>query len=78
MTVLKSELHGTLVLDLSGVEFMDDSGMGLLVGAAKRLRDKDGCLVLRNVRAEIRRTLEITGLAKFPGLIIERDRPTSV
>jgi anti-sigma B factor antagonist len=71
---LELDLHGTLVLDLFGVDFMDDSGLGLLVGAVKRLRERGGSLVLRNVQSEILRTLEITGLMKLPGLTVETDR----
>lgn len=73
MKVLRPELHGTLVLDLSGVGFMDDSGLGALVGALKRLRDGGGSLILRNPRPQILRALELTGLAKLPGLTIETD-----
>lgn len=72
---VKPELHGTLVLDLADVEFMDDSGLGFLVATIKRLGESDGSLVLRNVRPQILRTLEITGLAKLPGLAIETDEP---
>lgn len=70
---LEPELQGTLVLDLAAVEFMDDSGLGLLVGTVKRLRDQEGSLVLRNPRSQILRVLEITGLVKMPGLTIEHD-----
>jgi len=73
MKVLKPQLHGPLVLDLSGVEFMDDSGLGLLVGALKRLRGEGGSLILRNPRPQILRALEMTGVAKLPGLTIETD-----
>lgn len=69
---LEPEMHGTLVLDLSGVDFMDDSGLGLLVGAVKRLREREGSLVLRNPNSQIMRVFEVTGLVKVPGLTIER------
>jgi anti-sigma B factor antagonist len=68
---LGPELHGTLVLDLAGLEFIDDSGLGLLVGSLKRLRQQGGALVLRNPTAQIRRVLEVTGVEKIPGLTIE-------
>lgn len=59
---LEPELHGTLVLDLAAVDFMDDSGLGLLIGAVKRLREEGGSLVLRNPNDQILRVLEMTGL----------------
>lgn len=68
---LEPELHGRLVLDLAAVDFIDDSGLGLLVGTLKRLGRQGGSLVLRNPSAPILRVLEVTGLAKVPGLEIE-------
>ena len=68
---LEPELHGTLVLDLSGVGYIDDSGLGLLVGTLKRLHQRNGRLVLRDPRSEIRRVFEVTGIVRLPGLSIE-------
>ena len=59
---LAPELHGTLVLDIAAVEFMDDSGLGLLVGFVRRLSQQGGSLVLRNPTDQIRRVFEVTGL----------------
>lgn len=47
-----------LVLDLAGLEFMDSSGIAVLVVAARRSQ-----LQLRNPREMIRRLIEIAGLA---------------
>lgn len=71
--VLRPELHGTLVLDVAGVEFMDDSGLGLLVGSLKRVVQQGGTLVLRNPNTHIRRVLELTGVDRIPGLTVESD-----
>jgi anti-anti-sigma factor len=71
--VLAPELHGTLVLDMAGVTFIDDSGLGMLVGTLKRLTREGGSLVIRNPSAQIRRVLEITGIERVPGLTIEPD-----
>ena len=68
---LDPELHGTVVLDLAAVDYVDDDGLGLLVWAIKRLRLEDGSLILRNPQGPIRRALEMTGLSKVPGLTVE-------
>jgi anti-sigma B factor antagonist len=39
----------TIVLDLSGTDFISSSGVGLLIGTASVLRDKNGDLVLMNL-----------------------------
>ncbi|MBV8981723.1 MAG: STAS domain-containing protein [Acidimicrobiia bacterium] len=51
-----------IVLDLSGLEFIDSTGLGVLVGILKRLVTRDGRLVLRSPRPAARRVFEITGL----------------
>lgn len=53
-----------VALDISGLEFCDSSGLGVLVGAVNRARTSGGGLALVGVRECILRTLRITGLTK--------------
>ena len=53
-----------IVVDLEGVEFLDSTGLGVLVGGLKRLRGKDGDLVLVCTQPRILKVFEITGLTK--------------
>ncbi len=56
-----------LVLDLAELEFIDSSGLSVLVMALKRLRERDGDLRLRSVPAQTRRVLAVSGLDRvFP------------
>ena len=56
-----------LVLDLSDVEFLDSTGLGVLVGALNRVRANDGSLALILTQERILKIFEITGLRKvFP------------
>jgi anti-sigma B factor antagonist len=52
-----------VVLDLSGVEFMDTSSLAVIVGHWKRLEAAGGTLVLAGARYRYTKTLWITGLA---------------
>lgn len=52
-----------VVVDLSGVTFIDASGLGVLVAALKRARARHGELVLRDPAPGVVRTLELTRLA---------------
>ena len=54
----------TLVLDLSGVTFIDSSGLGVLVGVLKRIEEEgdDGGLEIRGLAGPARKVFEITGL----------------
>jgi anti-sigma B factor antagonist len=51
-----------IVLDCRGLEFLDSSGIGLLVATRKRLGD-GGELVLDSPPAHVRKVLELTGVA---------------
>lgn len=52
-----------MVVDLSGVTFVDSSGLGVLVGALRRVQDVGHTLVLRAPTTSLKRVLEVTGLA---------------
>jgi anti-anti-sigma factor len=54
-----------LVVDLSGVYFMDSTGLAVLAVAHKRLQHAGGGLVLAGPTPAVRRSLEITGLDKM-------------
>src|SRR4051794_35004048 len=51
-----------VVVDLSGVEFCDSTGLNVLLSAMKRLREHGGSLELAAPRAAVRRILQVTGL----------------
>ncbi len=51
-----------LVADLSAVEFLDSTGLGVLVGGLKRLRTHEGSLALVMTTDRISRIFKITGL----------------
>jgi anti-sigma B factor antagonist len=53
-----------IVVDLQGVDFLDSTGLGVLVGGLKRLRSHDGDLVLVCTANRILKVFEITGLTK--------------
>ncbi|MEW1956426.1 STAS domain-containing protein [Kineococcus sp. NPDC059986] len=59
--------HHHLVVDMEGVEFLDSTGLGVLVGGLKRVRSHDGSLHLVCQREKILKVFRITGLTKvFP------------
>ena len=59
---LVSEGHRQIVVDLEGVDFLDSTGLGVLVGGLKRLRSHGGDLSLVCTQARILKVFEITGL----------------
>src|SRR5205085_9044125 len=61
---LVSEGKHRMIVDLEGVEFLDSTGLGVLVGGLKRLRSHDGDLLLVCTQGRILKVFEITGLTK--------------
>ena len=56
-----------VVIDLAGVRFIDSSGLGVLVGALRRINGAGHALILRAPSVSLLRVLEMTGLADvFP------------
>src|SRR6058998_1092934 len=51
-----------IVVDLSDTTFLDSTALGVLIGAVKRLRSRDGALTIVNTDQNIAKTFEITGL----------------
>jgi anti-sigma B factor antagonist len=54
-----------VVLDLGGVDFMDSSGLKVLIGQTVRRGEAGGSLYVRNASSAVRRVVEITGLNQF-------------
>lgn len=53
-----------LVVDLEAVEFLDSTGLGVLVGGLKKVRAHDGSLRLVCTQDRLLKIFRITGLAK--------------
>ena len=67
MADLTAQGRSQLAVDLEGVEFMDSTGLGVLIGGLKRCREAGGTLALLRPREPVRKVLTITGLDKvFP------------
>jgi anti-sigma B factor antagonist len=53
-----------LIVDMEAVEFLDSTGLGVLVGGLKRVRAHDGWIDLVCTQSRILRIFKITGLNK--------------
>jgi anti-sigma B factor antagonist len=53
-----------LIVDMEGVEFLDSTGLGVLVGGLKRVRAHEGWIDLVSTQGRILRIFRITGLNK--------------
>lgn len=53
----------TVVVDISGLRFLDSSGIAALLGARQEIVDAGHGFELRGAHGIVRRVLEVTGLA---------------
>jgi anti-sigma B factor antagonist len=60
--------HHNLVVDVQKVDFLDSTGLGVLVGALKRVRADGGSLDIVCTQERILKIFQITGLDKVFGL----------
>jgi anti-sigma B factor antagonist len=58
----------TVHVDLSRLDFLDSSGMGVLVAACRRVTAAGGAFAVCCDEGGVRRSLEIAGLREFLGL----------
>ncbi len=57
-----------IVVDLEDVDFLDSTGLGVLVGGLKRVKPFDGEMGILCTQEKILRVLRITGLTKVFGI----------
>ncbi len=62
-----------LVLDLGDVEFVDSSGLSVLITAMKRCRESGGDVVLARARNGVRKLLELTRLHRVMEVVDDLD-----
>ncbi|MEK3730832.1 MULTISPECIES: anti-sigma F factor antagonist [Paenibacillus] len=54
-----------LVMSLKNLEFMDSSGLGVILGRYKSIKHKGGKMALCDVKPQVYRLLEMSGLFKI-------------
>lgn len=64
ITELVADGHYQIVIDMEAVEFLDSTGLGVLVGGLKKVRAHDGSLELICTQDRLLKIFRITGLAK--------------
>ena len=65
---IDAALPNRLELDLSGVTFMDSSGIAVLLRARRRLNELDGKLIVRSIPTQPRKVLDAAGVGRIISL----------
>ena len=76
LTELRPPDVSQIIVELSALEFIDSTGLGLILGALRRLREAGGSLRIAGAQGAVLRVLEITDLDKvipmYPDLATAR------
>ena len=62
---IEKALPTQLTLDLSGVTFMDSSGIGVIIGRYKQIKARGGKTMIIRARPQVDKILELSGLKKI-------------
>lgn len=62
-----------LVIDLEKVRYIDSTGLGVLIGGLKRVREHGGTVNLVCTNPQIKKIFDITGLVKIFGIYDSED-----
>lgn len=63
--VVEMSYPEVLILDFGGVTFMDSSGIGLVMGRWKLMRDISGKVVIQNAPKYISKVMRMAGIEKL-------------
>ncbi len=74
--VLNADHAARVVVDMSGVEFCDSTGMNVLLSAMKRARERGSVLELASPRPPVQKILQVTGLDSV-FTVLDGTAPTS-
>ena len=68
VTKLLTQDHKTIVLDISGLDYVDSSGVGMLVSCLTKLKKSGGEMKVAGANPRIRRIFSMTGVESMMSL----------
>lgn len=54
-----------MIIDLTNVEFMDSSGIGMILGRYKEIKERNGEIALTGIKGNMERIFNMSGLYKI-------------
>lgn len=67
--LVEDHLPGQMVLDLSGLEFMDSSGIAVVVQTARKCQNCGGRLQVTNTPAQAKKVLTCAGIHRLVDIV---------
>lgn len=57
--------YKNLIFDFKGLNFMDSSGIGVIIGRYKKVKENNGCTAMINVNSHLYKIIELSGLLRI-------------
>jgi anti-sigma B factor antagonist len=73
--LLDDDMPARVVIDMSGVEFCDSTGMNVLLSCLRRARERGGELEIAAPKPAVRKILQVTGLDSVFTVVADADQP---
>ena len=65
LSVINEENIKDVVINMQNLEYIDSTGLGILVGVLKRLKQKEKDIYILNTKPNVKKIFTITGLDKI-------------
>lgn len=66
---IRKNNYNKLVIDFHGLDFIDSSGIGFIIGRYKLIRKRNGVIEIINASTKVRRILDMSGIGKIINII---------
>lgn len=66
--ILDNHSYKTLIFNFDGVNFMDSSGIGVVIGRYKKMALRGGKVCITNAKPTVKRIFEMSGMFKIISL----------
>lgn len=62
-----------LVIDLKDMPFMDSSGLGVILGRYRMMRERGGTVSLMHLSPQVKRVYDLSGMARIIPVVEEKE-----
>lgn len=62
---MEEMMSQNLIVDLSKVNFIDSSGLGVILGRFRKIKTKGGQMILLGMNPNVKRILDLSGIISF-------------
>lgn len=62
-----------LVIDLGDMPFMDSSGLGVILGRYRMMRERGGTVSLMHLSPQVKRVYDLSGMARIIPVVEEKE-----